>query len=65
MLILAESSKQRAIRAAGESAAETMRPALRLENWRGRMFTADSLSISIIHDPQPAGVNLRLCRNVD
>jgi signal transduction histidine kinase len=50
MLILAESSKQRAIRAAGESAAETMRPAIRLENWQGRMFTADSLSISIIHD---------------
>lgn len=50
MLGVGESSKQRATRAARGSAVKTMTPEAPRENWQGRMFTLDPLSLSVIHD---------------
>jgi signal transduction histidine kinase len=50
LLSLAENSKQHATRATGRSTVETMPKGSPRENWQGRMFTIDPLSMSVIHD---------------
>jgi signal transduction histidine kinase len=47
---LAKTSKQRAAGAIGRSTAQAMPPAAPPENRQGLMFTADPLSMSLIHD---------------
>jgi signal transduction histidine kinase len=50
MLSIAESSKQQATRTVGGSAVETIPPVAPRENWQGRSFGIDPLSMSIVHD---------------
>jgi hypothetical protein len=60
MLSVADSPKQRATSVSGGSAVEPM-PGPPCENWLGRTFTIDPLSMPIVHDLQNSLAAICVC----